>query len=75
MTVTTDSARAAAGDGGIDGPGGCLVTEVRGLVELRFYEFWVSASTGPGEGEPTGIVAQGTSVKGTCKKISRGDFK
>lgn len=65
MTVTTDSAIVAAGYGGGDGPGGCLVAEVRGLIEHKLYEFWVSASTAPGEGEPTTIVAEGTTSKGS----------
>ncbi|XP_071054820.1 cell adhesion molecule Dscam2 [Onthophagus taurus] len=35
-----------------------LMFEVRNLVEDKLYEFWVSATTSIGEGEPTSIVAQ-----------------
>ncbi|KRT80459.1 Immunoglobulin, partial [Oryctes borbonicus] len=35
-----------------------LIYEVRNLVEEKLYEFWVSATTSIGEGEPTAIVSQ-----------------
>lgn len=39
--------------------------EVKNLAEHQFYEFWVSATTGSGEGEPTTITAQSANVRGT----------
>lgn len=35
-----------------------LTYEVRNLFEEKLYEFWVSATTSIGEGEPTAIVSQ-----------------
>lgn len=33
--------------------------QVRNLLEKQLYEFWVSATTGSGEGESTLVVGQG----------------
>ena len=41
-----------------------LTMELRGLTERQLYEFWVSATTGVGEGEPTTIVTQTTNTRG-----------
>lgn len=47
-----------------------LMFEVRNLKENQLYEFWVSATTSVGEGEPTPIVAQGTVMKAPSKIAS-----
>lgn len=66
MTVSSDGTSSSPGVNSMAGVGGYLATEVRGILENRLYEFWVSASTSTGEGEPTAIVAQGTTGRGTC---------
>ncbi|KOB72718.1 Down syndrome cell adhesion molecule-like protein, partial [Operophtera brumata] len=40
-----------------------LVFQVRNLMESQLYEFWVSATTGSGEGESTLVVGQGPSSR------------
>lgn len=40
-----------------------LMYEVRNLAEQLLYEFWVSATTRIGEGEPTVIVPQATNSR------------
>lgn len=49
------------------GLGGAV--EVRGLVEKKRYEFWLSASTGAGEGAAISPVTQVTSARGTYQPI------
>lgn len=64
MTILADGTGSTGGSGSILGEGGCLAAEIRGLGENKLYEFWVSAATGSGEGEPTAIIAQGTNARG-----------
>ncbi|CAH2050967.1 unnamed protein product, partial [Iphiclides podalirius] len=40
-----------------------LMFQVRNLMESQLYEFWVSATTGSGEGESTHVVGQGPSSR------------
>ncbi|KAL0901060.1 hypothetical protein ABMA27_006383 [Loxostege sticticalis] len=40
-----------------------LMFKVRNLMENQLYEFWVSATTGSGEGESTLVVGQGPSSR------------
>ncbi|KAI5636739.1 immunoglobulin i-set domain-containing protein [Phthorimaea operculella] len=40
-----------------------LMFQVRNLLESQLYEFWVSATTGSGEGESTPVVGQGPSSR------------
>ncbi|XP_044257604.1 Down syndrome cell adhesion molecule-like protein Dscam2 isoform X1 [Tribolium madens] len=47
-----------------------LMYEVRNLVEHQLYEFWVSATTSIGEGEPTAIVAQATNSRAPSRIAS-----
>lgn len=47
-----------------------LLFEVRNLKEHQLYEFWVSATTNVGEGEPTPIVAQETMIKAPSRIAS-----
>ncbi|XP_065172769.1 cell adhesion molecule Dscam1-like, partial [Atheta coriaria] len=47
-----------------------LVYEVRHLVEHQSYEFWVSATTSVGEGEPTSIATQITNSKAPSRIAS-----
>uniref|UniRef100_A0A336KKP0 CSON012059 protein n=1 Tax=Culicoides sonorensis TaxID=179676 RepID=A0A336KKP0_CULSO len=44
--------------------------ESRGLLENQKYEYWVSASTAIGEGEPTPVVTQPTNTKAPAKIAS-----
>ena len=48
----------------VDENGYPVTYEARGLAENQMYEFWVSASTSVGEGEPTSVVAQATNTRG-----------
>lgn len=50
----------------VDENGYPVTYEARGLAENQMYEFWVSASTSVGEGEPTSVVAQATNTRGKC---------
>lgn len=49
------------------GLGGAV--EIRGLVEKGRYEFWLSASTGAGEGGSTSPVTQVTTARGGLTKL------
>ncbi|KOX68634.1 Down syndrome cell adhesion molecule-like protein Dscam2 [Melipona quadrifasciata] len=51
-------------------PTDTLTMELRGLVESQLYEFWVSATTGLGEGESTTIVTQTTNTKAPARVAS-----
>lgn len=63
--VGTQAAHPVRVDPGLDGSTQEEMShEVRGLAEDGNYEFWVSATTGVGEGEPTSIVAQSTNTRG-----------
>lgn len=63
--VGTQAAHSVRVDPGFDGVVQEEMSyEVRGLAEDGKYEFWVSATTGVGEGEPTSIVAQSTNTRG-----------
>lgn len=55
----------------VDENGYPLTFEARSLAENQMYEFWVSASTSVGEGEPTSVVAQATNTRGmvALKKV------
>lgn len=44
--------------------------ESRGLLENQKYEYWVSAATSVGEGEPTPVVSQATNSKAPAKIAS-----
>jgi hypothetical protein len=46
------------------GPNSDTVFEVRSLVELQHYEFWVTASTIVGEGEGTNPIPQVPNSRG-----------
>lgn len=47
-----------------------LIYEVRNLKEDQLYEFWVSATTSSGEGEPTAIVTQKADSRAPSKIAS-----
>ncbi|XP_034948275.1 Down syndrome cell adhesion molecule-like protein Dscam2 isoform X1 [Chelonus insularis] len=51
-------------------PTDTLTMELRGLTESQLYEFWVSATTGLGEGEPTTIVTQTTNTRAPARVAS-----
>ncbi|XP_043274690.1 Down syndrome cell adhesion molecule-like protein Dscam2 isoform X2 [Venturia canescens] len=51
-------------------PTDTLTMELRGLTERQLYEFWVSATTGLGEGEPTPIVTQTTNTRAPARVAS-----
>ncbi|XP_076279934.1 Down syndrome cell adhesion molecule 3 isoform X5 [Lasioglossum baleicum] len=51
-------------------PTDTLTMELRGLVERQLYEFWVSATTGLGEGEPTPTVSQTTNTRAPARVAS-----
>ncbi|XP_033228370.1 Down syndrome cell adhesion molecule-like protein Dscam2 [Belonocnema kinseyi] len=51
-------------------PTDTLTMELRGLSERQLYEFWVSATTTLGEGEPTTIVTQTTNTKAPARVAS-----
>lgn len=53
----------------VDENGYPVTYEARGLAENQMYEFWVSASTSVGEGEPTSVVAQATNTRGKCVRV------
>lgn len=48
----------------VDENGYPVTFESRSLAENQMYEFWVSASTSVGEGEPTSVIAQATNTRG-----------
>ncbi|XP_052750184.1 cell adhesion molecule Dscam2 isoform X2 [Galleria mellonella] len=57
-----------------------LMFQVRNLMETQLYEFWVSATTGSGEGESTLVVGQGPASRipariasfGRAVRVARG---
>ncbi|XP_049878899.1 Down syndrome cell adhesion molecule-like protein Dscam2 [Pectinophora gossypiella] len=49
-----------------------LMFQVRNLLESQLYEFWVSATTGSGEGESTPVVGQGPSSRSAARIASFG---
>lgn len=55
----------------VDEYGNPVTFEARNLNENQIYEFWVSASTSIGEGEPTTVVAQTTNTRGDLPYYSR----
>lgn len=50
----------------VDEYGYPVTYQARGLIENQKYEFWVSASTSMGEGEPTAVVTQTATTRGVC---------
>ncbi|XP_055385270.1 cell adhesion molecule Dscam2 isoform X2 [Condylostylus longicornis] len=54
----------------VDEDGYPVTFEARGLVENQMYEFWVSASTSVGEGEPTSVVSQPTNSRAPARIAS-----
>lgn len=54
----------------VDEQGYPVTFESRGLTENQRYEYWVSASTSIGEGEPTPVVVQATNSKAPAKIAS-----
>lgn len=54
----------------VDEDGNPTRYEARSLHENRTYEFWVSASTSVGEGEPTTVVSQSTNTKAPARIAS-----
>ncbi|XP_066587504.1 cell adhesion molecule Dscam1 isoform X2 [Prorops nasuta] len=51
-------------------PTDTLTMELRGLAERQSYEFWVTATTGLGEGEKTTIVTQTTNTRAPARVAS-----
>ncbi|XP_039965640.1 Down syndrome cell adhesion molecule-like protein Dscam2 isoform X1 [Bactrocera tryoni] len=58
----------------VDENGYPVTYEARGLAENQMYEFWVSASTSVGEGEPTSVVAQTTNTRAPARIASFGQL-
>ncbi|KAH8340543.1 hypothetical protein KR059_000756, partial [Drosophila kikkawai] len=56
----------------VDEDGYPVTFESRSLAENQMYEFWVSASTSVGEGEPTSVVAQATNTRAPARIASFG---
>ncbi|KAM8702920.1 hypothetical protein ACLKA7_005290 [Drosophila subpalustris] len=56
----------------VDEHGYPVTFEARSLAENQMYEFWVSASTSVGEGEPTSVVAQATNTRAPARIASFG---
>ncbi|BFF92548.1 Down syndrome cell adhesion molecule-like protein Dscam2 [Drosophila madeirensis] len=56
----------------VDENGYPVTFEARSLAENQMYEFWVSASTSVGEGEPTSVVAQATNTRAPARIASFG---
>ncbi|ALC46292.1 Dscam3, partial [Drosophila busckii] len=56
----------------VDEYGYPVTFEARSLAENQMYEFWVSASTSVGEGEPTSVVAQATNTRAPARIASFG---
>jgi len=54
----------------VDENGYPVIFESRSLAENQMYEFWVSASTSVGEGEPTSVIAQATNTRGRLQPIN-----
>ncbi|XP_023034507.1 Down syndrome cell adhesion molecule-like protein Dscam2 isoform X1 [Drosophila willistoni] len=58
----------------VDENGYPVTFEARSLAENQMYEFWVSASTSVGEGEPTSVVAQATNTRAPARIASFGQL-
>ncbi|XP_032577970.1 Down syndrome cell adhesion molecule-like protein Dscam2 [Drosophila sechellia] len=56
----------------VDENGYPVTFESRSLAENQMYEFWVSASTSVGEGEPTSVIAQATNTRAPARIASFG---
>ncbi|KAH8356359.1 hypothetical protein KR084_005979 [Drosophila pseudotakahashii] len=56
----------------VDENGYPVIFESRSLAENQMYEFWVSASTSVGEGEPTSVIAQATNTRAPARIASFG---
>uniref|UniRef100_A0A1S4GPA3 Uncharacterized protein n=1 Tax=Anopheles gambiae TaxID=7165 RepID=A0A1S4GPA3_ANOGA len=54
----------------VDETGRPSMFEVRGLSENNKYDFWVTASTAKGEGDPTMVVSQTTNTRAPAKIAS-----
>lgn len=54
----------------VDDDGNPRIFESRGLIENHSYDYWVSASTSIGEGEPTAVVSQMTTTKAPARIAS-----
>lgn len=54
----------------VDENGNPRIYESRGLMENRTYDYWVTASTSAGEGEPTSVISQTTKTKAPAKIAS-----
>ena len=54
----------------VDDDGNPTRFEARSLLENQTYEFWVSASTSIGEGEPTTVASQTTNTKAPARIAS-----
>lgn len=54
----------------VDENGNPRLYESRGLVENQTYDYWVTASTSIGEGEPTSVVSQTTTTKAPARIAS-----
>lgn len=58
----------------VDENGNPRLYESRGLVENQTYDYWVTASTSVGEGEPTSVVSQTTTTKAPARIASFSQF-
>uniref|UniRef100_A0A6P4DVD5 Down syndrome cell adhesion molecule-like protein Dscam2 n=1 Tax=Drosophila rhopaloa TaxID=1041015 RepID=A0A6P4DVD5_DRORH len=58
----------------VDENGYPVIFEARSLAENQMYEFWVSASTSVGEGEPTSVIAQATNTRAPARIASFGQI-
>lgn len=54
----------------VDEDGNPRIFESRGLIENHSYDYWVTASTSIGEGEPTSVVSQVTTTKAPARIAS-----
>lgn len=54
----------------VDERGYPVVFEARNLIEKQSYDFWVTASTSVGEGEPTSVVTQETNTRAPARIAS-----
>lgn len=54
----------------VDEQGYPVTFEARNLVENQKYDFWVTASTSVGEGEPTSLVTQSTNTRAPARIAS-----
>lgn len=58
----------------VDENGNPRLYESRGLIENQTYDYWVTASTSAGEGEPTSIATQTTTTKAPARIASFSQF-